>query len=156
MTLHSNIEYQCPFCRNRYIPFPAADECPKCGQLSPTVYANFVPWTVESANYNLERYGSFYPPAWAPLTMGDSYYFLSFQFLKYCSRQKNVPENSLHTIILTERDIHSLAEFFIKRTKMEKRQYMADHLRIYLEAVLLELNKKHGLGHRDFSTYKEK
>ncbi len=69
MTLHIHYDHQCGGCGAFYIPYEEVI-CPNCG-LKEEERFDFIPQAVDSLLFNLHRYGSFYPPAWAVTSLAD-------------------------------------------------------------------------------------
>ncbi len=77
MTLHVVYSYDCPQCQAHYIPYAAGVVCPRCGAASTETF-NYIPQAAQSISYNLERYGTYIPPAWWVGSLGD--HILSVMF----------------------------------------------------------------------------
>ncbi len=77
MTLHVVYSYSCPQCEAHYIPYTAEVVCPRCGAASTETF-DYIPQAAQSIAYNLERYGTYIPPAWWVGSLGD--YILSVMF----------------------------------------------------------------------------
>jgi hypothetical protein len=70
MTLHVVYSYSCPQCQAHYIPYKADVVCPRCGAASTETF-DYIPQAAQSIAYNLDRYGSYIPPAWWVGSLGD-------------------------------------------------------------------------------------
>ena len=136
MTIHSNVKYKCKNCDTPFVPIPEAPNCPKCFRKSDTVFPDFVKNTIKSAQYNLSAYGMFMK-MWFTIDIGDFYYYMAFQFLKYvCSELK---EDKYH--LLSRRFSHieaySLARQFLHQLNYEGgASYWRLGLRPYLMLLL--------------------
>ncbi|MFC1927356.1 hypothetical protein ACFLW7_02110 [Chloroflexota bacterium] len=97
MTIHSNTEYKCKYCDYRFVPIPEAPNCPKCLRKSDTLFPDFVKNTIDSAQFNLSRYGMFIK-MWATLDVGDFYYLWAFHFLNWVCSELNVDKYKLLSI----------------------------------------------------------
>lgn len=69
MTLHIHYDHQCSECGAYYIPYEEV-VCPNCG-LREEERFDFIPQAVDSLLFNLDRYDSFFPPAWAVTSIAD-------------------------------------------------------------------------------------
>lgn len=70
MTLHVVYSYTCPQCEAHYIPYDAEVVCPRCGAPSTETFG-YISQAAVSIAYNLDRYGTYIPPAWWVGSLGD-------------------------------------------------------------------------------------
>ena len=70
MTLHVVYSHNCPQCDAHFIPYAGGVVCPRCGSPSTETYP-YIPEAAQSVAYNLERYGTYVPPAWWVGSLGD-------------------------------------------------------------------------------------
>ena len=94
MTLHIPYTHECPQCSAFYIPFDETVRCPSCGlqEDKSATFDTFVEQAAHSAQFNLQSYGSYIPPAWWVGTFGDHILHLLFPILEY-HRTLKVPKS---------------------------------------------------------------
>lgn len=136
MTLHAYVEYKCKSCGTDFIPLPLAQRCPKCAHKASKVFESFVEDSIRSALYNVSTYGSLIPPGWGFFTVGDSYYWLAFQFLSFVSSSLGVPQRDVFGQGVSEETARKLASTFIDKLHFGKRGYMANAFEIYFTRLL--------------------
>ena len=135
MTMHSHVDYKCKYCDSPFVPIPEAPNCPKCLHKSDTVFPDFVKNTIKSAQYNLSAYGMFIK-MWLTIDIGDFYYYMAFQFLKYvCSELK---EDKYH---LLSRSFSHFEAYLLARRFLDRLNYEegASHWRHGLRPYLMLL-----------------
>lgn len=99
MTLHIHYDHQCSKCGAFYIPYEDV-VCPNCGFKEEERF-DFIPQAVDSLLFNLDRYGSFFPPAWAVTSLAD--HILRILFIIFEGfRESEESDFSLYTKQLLE------------------------------------------------------
>jgi len=143
MTIHSSVHYKCEDCGNYFVPIPIFKNCPKCGHESSKIFYNFIEDTIRSALFNLINYNSFEPYGWAFITIGDSYYWLAFNFLSFASSSLKVAEKDLFGQTILENTANQLALNFLDKIDFGNQEYMIDALRIYFINIICPSEIKH-------------
>ncbi|MFC1900925.1 hypothetical protein ACFLYN_04960 [Chloroflexota bacterium] len=143
MSVHSDVDYKCESCDCRYVPLPGAENCPRCGCESTEVYYDFILKALWSAQYNLHFNGrSFKAPIWGAFTIGDRYYWITFEFLSYMAKSFKVAERALIPRKLTENEINELVNRFISEVDISEWSYIETAIRKYLTLVAEALAEK--------------
>jgi len=122
MTYHSSFNYECPKCGARYAPFRKGVKCPKCGYESGEVYP-MAEEALRAWEYHVEMYGSGVPPAYAILSLGDSYIYTTAHFL--ASYFDSKPS-----------DDDKFVEDYVEGIEFDGYEYMKPHLKEYFKYVL--------------------
>ena len=136
MTLHSSVNYKCSYCGTSFVPMPVLSECPKCSLKSSVVFDNFIEDSVKSSLYNLETRGSFLPPAWGFITIGDRYYWFAFEFLSFVSSSAKIGEKELLNLDISENIAQKLTSKFLNTHDIGGIGLFANALESYLVSLL--------------------
>jgi len=142
MTIHSDVKYKCKNCDTPFVPIPEAPNCPKCLCKSDTVFPDFVKNTIDSAQFNLSHYGMFIK-MWLQLDIGDFYYYMAFQFLKYVCSELKVDKYHLLSRRFSKAHAYLLASRFLNELKYEEGASHWKHgLSTYLSLLLQRESKQ--------------
>jgi hypothetical protein len=136
MTLHAFVQYQCKSCSFPFVPFEELSECPKCGYPTRKRFNTFVEFTLKSASYNLAQRETFIPGGWGTSTVGDHYYWLAFQFLKFAAFTLKIPEKSLLGQYISAEKAQELSQKFVKRISFGKYPNVKEHFKYYFSRLL--------------------
>ena len=128
MTYHSSFDYECPKCGTHYAPFKKGIKCPKCGHESEEIYP-MAEEALHAWNYHVKLFGYGLPLAYAVLSLGDHYIYLTAVFLT-----EYFDENP--------KDEDRFVEDFAKRMKFNGKEYLRPHFKEYFKHVLKLVHEK--------------
>jgi hypothetical protein len=143
MSIHSDVEYGCEKCGQRFIPLTNQQKCPKCGHEAPQVFEDFIYQTNFSAINNL-TYGPFYPAIYGVFTLDDQYYYLAYKFLGFAALKLKTSHYKLLFAPISEDTAQGFASEFVNHVDEKgENNIEPDCMRTvfqdYLERILCSL-----------------
>lgn len=82
MTIHSDIDYFCPYCEASYVPYSKEMPCPNCGEDVEEYFEGFLEECTQSCVFNLEYFHSYQTSYWIPNNIGDVVFWGVFGLLE--------------------------------------------------------------------------
>jgi hypothetical protein len=133
----------CPKCKAYYIPYEKNIPCPRCGHLE-RKHVNFINKAVDSAIFNLELYGSYFPPFWYEGSLGDHVLRIIFILLE---RHKMDPNG---------KSFNDVARETLEQMEWKDQQYLKNHIYSIAKKVYKKLKKIENSSKSDDSQKKAK
>ncbi|MBC7328060.1 hypothetical protein H5T87_08095 [bacterium] len=127
MTLHIHYDHQCGGCGAYYIPYEDV-VCPNCGLYEEERY-DFIPEAADSLLFNLERYSSFLPPAWAITSLAD--HILRILFIVFEGFRRS-----------GEEDFSQFSKGLLEQGDWGEQPYLKDHIYLISLRVKEEIDKR--------------
>ena len=137
MTIHSFVEYKCKYCSADFVPMPGNANCPNCGIRSEEIFNSFIDEATSSASFNIGKFKSALPGAWAVCNIGDWYYSVTFHFISFVAEELKIEQKDVLWKEYTDSVVLPLVSRFLATSDLGESNYLKKHLEIYLVVFLL-------------------